>query len=70
MSKNAAYSSKEDAIFYEIELPINKRYGMEEPSDEYDIYRIAEEVIGFVNGKFKRKVSEKDFWEIVKEYAI
>lgn len=70
MSKNAAYSSKEDAIFYEIDLPINKRYGIEEPSDEYDIYRIADKVIGDYNDGYALKVSEDDFWKIVEEYAI
>jgi hypothetical protein len=70
VSELKAYSNYEDAIFYEIDRRISEEYDIEEPSDEYDIDSIADEVIGFCNGKYKRKVSEKDFWEIVNEYAI
>lgn len=70
MSELKAYSNYEDAIFNEIDRAISERYDIEEPSDEYDIDSIADEVIGFCNGHYKRKVPEKDFWEIVNEYAI
>ena len=70
MSERKTYSNYEDVIFNEIDQPISERYSIEEPSDEYDIDRIAHEVIGFINGQYMRKVSEEDFWEIVDEYAI
>lgn len=70
MSELKAYSNYEDAISNEIDRAISERYDIEELSDEYDIDSIADEVIRFCNGHYKRKVSEKDFWEIVNEYAI
>jgi hypothetical protein len=70
MSERKSYSNYDDAIFYEVDQPISEKYNIEEPSDEYDIDSIADEVIGFANGQYGRKVSEKDFWEIVGEYAI
>ena len=70
MSERKTYSNYEDIIFNEIDRPISERYSIEEPSDEYDIDRIAHKVIGFINGQYMRKVSEEDFWEIVDEYAI
>lgn len=64
--KNRTYTTRDEAIEYEIIKAIDADYAN---ANEYNVYAIADAVIGDYEDGFARKVNEDEFWEIVEDNA-
>ena len=64
--KNRTYTTRDEVIEYEIIKAIDADYAN---ANEYNIYAIADAVIGDYEDGFARKVNEDEFWEIVEDNA-
>lgn len=64
--EKSTYTTRTEAIEYEIIKAIDADYAN---ANEYNIYAIADQVIGEYEDGYARKVNEDEFWEIVEDNA-
>lgn len=67
---NHTYTTRDDAIYWEIIRPIKASGEVTDARAEFDIDAIADEVLGDYNEGFAYMVDESRFWEITMAHLI